>query len=129
MHGNKRATRKGYEPHRVADLDVPRERPKKSKKALIKKNKNKNVRGKEFRARQVKHFREGGSVRVSERAGRREKDGVKGLPYARIMFHPRTIRPTGNNRKFVGIIIGRRKSRGTSLSVKRPCSQILESLR
>ncbi|TGZ52633.1 hypothetical protein DBV15_07095 [Temnothorax longispinosus] len=29
----------------------------------------------------------------------------KGLPYARIMFHPHTTRLTDNNRKFVGIIV------------------------
>lgn len=39
--------------------------------------------------------------RESERKIEREK----GLPYARIMFHPHTTRPTGNNRKFVGIIV------------------------
>lgn len=38
MRGNKRATRKGYEPHRVGDPAVPRGRPKKERKGIDKKN-------------------------------------------------------------------------------------------
>lgn len=69
-----------------------------------KKKRNKKIRGKEFRARQVNRSDQRVEGQERGRESERKIDREKGLPYARIMFHPHTTRPTGNNRKFVGII-------------------------
>lgn len=41
---------------------------------------------------------------MGEKKNERRMEREKGLPYARIMFHPHTTRPT-DSRKFVGIIV------------------------